>query len=143
MNTTKDPGAEPTTHRARDRFPPRAIIGAAAAALAICAVLVVGLIQPSAASASPSTPTGPGSVTGAPDLPPGFTDTFADRYVDVGGVRLHAVVGGHGRPLLLVHGWPQNWYAWRKVMPALAQRLPGDRGRPTRHRAVRQTPGRV
>jgi pimeloyl-ACP methyl ester carboxylesterase len=60
-------------------------------------------------------------VAGAPDLPPGFTDTFADRYVDVGGVSLHAVVGGHGRPLLLVHGWPQNWYAWRKVMPALAK----------------------
>src|SRR5512133_2261751 len=28
---------------------------------------------------------------------------------------------GGGPPLLLVHGWPQNWYAWRLVMPALAR----------------------
>jgi pimeloyl-ACP methyl ester carboxylesterase len=36
-------------------------------------------------------------------------------------VRLHAVVGGDGPPLLLVHGWPQTWYAWRLLMPALAR----------------------
>jgi pimeloyl-ACP methyl ester carboxylesterase len=36
-------------------------------------------------------------------------------------VRLHAVVGGHGRPLLLIHGWPGSWYYWRLVMPALAR----------------------
>jgi pimeloyl-ACP methyl ester carboxylesterase len=53
-------------------------------------------------------------------LPPGFANTFASRYVDANGVRLHAVIGGKGRPLLLVHGWPQTWYQWRLVMPALA-----------------------
>ncbi len=31
------------------------------------------------------------------------------------------VTGGGGPPLLLVHGWPQTWYAWRLVMPALAR----------------------
>ena len=66
-------------------------------------------------------PKGPGSVSGAPHLPTGFADTFTSRYVDVGGLRLHAVIGGKGRPLLLVHGWPQTWYQWRLVMPALAQ----------------------
>ena len=60
-------------------------------------------------------------MSGAPNLPPGFSETFTDRYVDVGGMRLHAVVGGHGRPLLLIHGWPQTWYAWRLLMPALAR----------------------
>jgi pimeloyl-ACP methyl ester carboxylesterase len=29
--------------------------------------------------------------------------------------------GGNGPPLLLVHGWPQTWYAWRLLMPALAR----------------------
>jgi pimeloyl-ACP methyl ester carboxylesterase len=67
------------------------------------------------------TPVGPGSVSGAPNLPAGFADTFASRYVDIGELRLHAVVGGDGPPLLLVHGWPQTWYAWRLVMPALAR----------------------
>jgi pimeloyl-ACP methyl ester carboxylesterase len=70
---------------------------------------------------SPATPEGPGSVSGAPNLPAGFTDTFTSRYVDTGDLRLHAVTGGEGPPLLLVHGWPQTWYAWRMVMPALAR----------------------
>jgi pimeloyl-ACP methyl ester carboxylesterase len=67
-----------------------------------------------------STLEGPGSVSGAPNLPAGFADTFSSRYVDTGELRLHAVIGGDGPPLLLVHGWPETWYAWRLVMPALA-----------------------
>ena len=42
------------------------------------------------------------------------------------------VTGGDGPPLLLVHGWPQTWYAWRLVMPALARSfhvvVPDQRG---------------
>jgi pimeloyl-ACP methyl ester carboxylesterase len=71
--------------------------------------------------ASMSTPEGPGSVSGAPNLPEGFSDTFASRYVDAGDVRLHAVIGGEGPPLLLLHGWPETWYAWRMLMPTLAR----------------------
>ena len=69
---------------------------------------------------STSVPEGPGSVAGAPNLPDGFADTFTSRFVDIGDLRLHAVVGGEGPPLLLVHGWPQTWYAWRMLMPSLA-----------------------
>ena len=64
---------------------------------------------------------GRGSVTGAPGLPDGFADTFTSRFVEAGELRLHAVIGGEGPPLLLVHGWPENWYAWRMVMPKLAE----------------------
>jgi len=64
---------------------------------------------------------GRGSVTGVPSLPDGFADTFTSRFVEVGELRLHAVIGGEGPPLLLVHGWPETWYAWRMVMPALAR----------------------
>jgi pimeloyl-ACP methyl ester carboxylesterase len=56
-----------------------------------------------------------------PHLPGGFTRTFSSRFIDAGGLRQHAVIGGDGPPLLLVHGWPENWYAWRHVMPALAR----------------------
>jgi pimeloyl-ACP methyl ester carboxylesterase len=73
-------------------------------------------------SAAPlSAPEGPGSVAGAPNLPGDFTDLFTSRYVDAGEVRLHAVIGGEGPPLLMVHGWPETWYAWRLLMPALAR----------------------
>src|SRR6476661_4730264 len=66
------------------------------------------------------TPEGPLSVSEAPSLPAGLTDKFASHYVDTGDLRQHVVIGGDGPPLLLVHGWPQTWYAWREVMPALA-----------------------
>ena len=75
----------------------------------------------SSSSSHLPTPEGPGSVPGAPRLPAGFTDTFTSRYIDTGDVRLHAVIGGDGPPLLLVHGWPESWYAWRLLMPALAR----------------------
>ncbi len=48
--------------------------------------------------------------------PPGFTE----GYVEVNGVTIHYVKGGSGEPLVLIHGWPQTWYAWRGVMPRLA-----------------------
>ena len=69
----------------------------------------------------------------APQLPSGFWKTFTSRYVNAGGLRQHVVSGGDGPPLLLVHGWPQTWYAWRLVMPALARDfhviVPDQRGR--------------
>lgn len=64
---------------------------------------------------------GPGSVTGVPDLSPGFTYTFHSMMVDTGAVALHTIIGGDGPPLLLVGGWPQTWYAWRLIMPELAR----------------------
>ena len=42
------------------------------------------------------------------------------RYVDVRGARLHVAEVGSGPPVLLVHGWPQHWWAWRSLMPLLA-----------------------
>jgi pimeloyl-ACP methyl ester carboxylesterase len=79
------------------------------------------------------------STFSAPDLPDGFGDTFSSRFIDANGLRQHVVTGGDGPPLLLVHGWPQNWSAWRLVMPALArdfeviapdQRGIGETGKP-------------
>jgi pimeloyl-ACP methyl ester carboxylesterase len=45
---------------------------------------------------------------------------FARRFVLVRGARRHVVEGGSGRPVMLVGGWPQSWYCWRRVMPRLA-----------------------
>jgi haloacetate dehalogenase len=41
----------------------------------------------------------------------------------VNGFRMHYVTAGSGHPLLLLHGWPQSWYEWRHVIPALAERF--------------------
>ena len=42
------------------------------------------------------------------------------RQVSVGDVSYHLVLGGAGSPLLLLHGFPQTHYCWRKVAPQLA-----------------------
>ena len=47
---------------------------------------------------------------------------FHSRYVDANGIRQHYVIGGRGEPLVLLHGWPETWWEFRKVMPALAER---------------------
>lgn len=39
------------------------------------------------------------------------------------GFRMHYVEAGAGEPVLLLHGFPQTWYAWRKVIPGLAARF--------------------
>lgn len=44
------------------------------------------------------------------------------RYLTIDGVRIHYAEAGSGPPLLLLHGWPQHWWEWRHVIPALATR---------------------
>jgi len=47
--------------------------------------------------------------------------TFSHHMATVNGIQLHYVIGGQGDPVVLLHGWPETWYAWHKVMPALAK----------------------
>src|ERR1700733_6857840 len=52
-------------------------------------------------------------------LPAGFQETTQE----VNGVTINYARGGAGPALVLLHGYPQTWYMWRKVMPALAERF--------------------
>lgn len=81
-----------------------------------------GPAVPTASTTSSASQSGKfGSVTTSPGLSAEFKKTFTDQYIEANGLRQHAVIGGEGPPLLLVHGWPENWYAWRLLMPALAR----------------------
>lgn len=46
---------------------------------------------------------------------------LAEGFIDVDGVRLHYVRCGQGAPLVLIHGWPEFWRTWRKIIPLLAR----------------------
>jgi pimeloyl-ACP methyl ester carboxylesterase len=50
-------------------------------------------------------------------VPAGFTETTAPAN----GIAINYVRGGVGPTLVLLHGYPQTWYMWRKVLPALAE----------------------
>ena len=47
--------------------------------------------------------------------------TFSHHTASVNGIQMHYVIGGQGDPVVLLHGWPQTWYEWRHIMPALAK----------------------
>ncbi|HEX6753233.1 MAG TPA: alpha/beta hydrolase [Solirubrobacterales bacterium] len=50
-------------------------------------------------------------------------DGVTHRWVEARGLRFHVAEAGSGDdPVLLLHGWPQHWYEWRNLMPALADR---------------------
>jgi pimeloyl-ACP methyl ester carboxylesterase len=55
------------------------------------------------------------------DLPE--MDGVRHEYLDAGGLRMHVALAGpeDAPPIVLVHGWPQNWWEWRDVIPALAE----------------------
>ena len=40
---------------------------------------------------------------------------------EVNGVRIHYRMAGVGEPVVLLHGFPETSYAWRKILPALCQ----------------------
>ena len=69
---------------------------------------------------SPSTPrvirTAPAS------RPVAALDGFEHGFETVDGVRLHYVSGGRadGEVVVLLAGFPESWFAWRKIMPLLA-----------------------
>jgi hypothetical protein len=41
--------------------------------------------------------------------------TFSHNTASVNGIQLHYVIGGQGDPIVLLHGWPETWYAWHKL----------------------------
>jgi len=66
-------------------------------------------------------------------------EDFESRDIPTRGTTIHAVFGGSGPPLLLLHGYPQTHAMWHKIAPALAQRFTvvasdlrgyGDSGKP-------------
>ncbi len=51
----------------------------------------------------------------------GSTLDVRHHFADLGEVLMHYVTAGQGPPVVLLHGWPQTWWEWRHVIPALAE----------------------
>lgn len=46
---------------------------------------------------------------------------FTNHVVEVNGTQLHYVDGGKGEVLICLPGWPQTWYSYHPIAPALAE----------------------
>jgi pimeloyl-ACP methyl ester carboxylesterase len=53
-----------------------------------------------------------------PAAPPA---NFKNQTAQVNGINIHYVIGGTGEPLVLVHGFGQNWYMWNRLLPELSK----------------------
>jgi pimeloyl-ACP methyl ester carboxylesterase len=59
-------------------------------------------------------------VTAPPEIS-GAEHRFVEiETADAGPLRVHYAEAGEGPPLLLLHGWPQHFWCWRRVVPQLA-----------------------
>jgi pimeloyl-ACP methyl ester carboxylesterase len=59
-----------------------------------------------------------------PDAPPQggvpVIEGLESRSADLGdGLTMHYWIGGHSAPVILLHGWPETGYAWRRIAPLL------------------------
>jgi pimeloyl-ACP methyl ester carboxylesterase len=48
-------------------------------------------------------------------------DRFDHRFAEANGITIHYVRAGQGLPLVLLHGWPEFWRTWHRVIPTLAR----------------------
>jgi pimeloyl-ACP methyl ester carboxylesterase len=54
---------------------------------------------------------------------PPHVEGVTHRRVRARGIEFHVAEAGSGDDVVLcLHGWPQHWYEWRKLMPVLADR---------------------
>jgi pimeloyl-ACP methyl ester carboxylesterase len=59
-------------------------------------------------------------VSDPPDIPGAVHRYVEIGTADAGPLRVHYAEAGSGPPLLLLHGWPQHFWCWRRVVPLLA-----------------------
>jgi len=53
----------------------------------------------------------------------GLGKEFASENATVNGTSLHYVRGGKGPGVILIHGFPQDWFEFQAIMPRLAKRF--------------------
>lgn len=46
---------------------------------------------------------------------------FQSKYAEVNGFRMHYVQGGTGSPVVMIHGFPEEWSEWRQEMGPLSK----------------------
>ncbi len=91
------------------------MLSVAVLALAACGDDDGPVVAPDATPPQPMVDAGQPPAPQPAPPPEGFTH----EYATVNGIEMHYVRGGSGDLVVLLHGWPQTWYEWVTIMPAL------------------------
>lgn len=46
---------------------------------------------------------------------------FTHKTANTNGIDIHYVIGGEGEPLMLIHGFGENWHTWNRLLPELSK----------------------
>ncbi|MHA4806781.1 alpha/beta fold hydrolase [Flavitalea flava] len=76
--------------------------------------------EPNAAEAAVA-PSGITKVADSSLKPANPPANFKHQVANVNGVNIHYVIGGEGEPLVLIHGFGQNWFMWNRLLPELSK----------------------
>jgi pimeloyl-ACP methyl ester carboxylesterase len=80
-------------------------------------VILGWLFTLSAYNPAVAAPAGKSKTTAPAAAPAGFKHAT----MVVNGIKIHYVIGGKGAPLVLIHGFGQNWYMWNRLLPAFSK----------------------
>lgn len=47
--------------------------------------------------------------------------SYKEEIIDIGDIKLHVMIFGSGDPLVLLHGFPEFWYAWKDIILLLKE----------------------
>ena len=61
-----------------------------------------------------------------------WRDEIEEKFIHTNGIKLHTILIGEGKPLVLLHGFPDFWYGWKKLIPLIKDKyqliIPDMRG---------------
>jgi pimeloyl-ACP methyl ester carboxylesterase len=89
-------------------------------AVPLAAAVAVGIAVPAVSAHAEPTTAKPTASLSSCSLNPSPPAGFTEAKVKVNGIGINYVRGGHGPTLLLIHGYPESWYEWDDILPALA-----------------------
>jgi len=52
-----------------------------------------------------------------------WQDEIEEIYVKTNGISLHTIIIGKGKPLVLLHGFPDFWLGWKKLIPLIKDKF--------------------
>jgi len=52
-----------------------------------------------------------------------WQDEIEEKYIKTNGITLHTVIIGKGEPLILLHGFPDFWFGWKKLIPLIKDKF--------------------
>ena len=52
-----------------------------------------------------------------------WIDDIEEKYIETNGIKLHTIIIGEGKPLILLHGFPDFWYGWKELVPLIKDKF--------------------